>query len=100
VLDVLDEIDYRAVKPNVYGPDSSKREKRRDFARIETPLVYRVDLGSRVSEQVYELDAVPDRVEEIASDHLGGRSVSTVLDGIQIHEPTSSQNGIPSAMKD
>jgi len=88
VLDVLDEIDYRAVKPNVYGPDSyvsGVASKLLSFIGSMkrsgiSPAEIEEYLGS--PEQVYELDAVPDRVEEIASDHLGGRSVSTVLDGI------------------
>ena len=88
VLDVLDEIDYRAVKPNVYGPDSYANgvaSKLLSFIGSMkrsgiSPTEIEEYLGS--PEQVYELDAVPDRVEEIASDHLGGRSVSTVLDGI------------------
>ncbi|MBZ6497155.1 ATP-dependent helicase [Natrinema longum] len=88
VLDVLDEIDYRAVKPNVYGPDSyvsGVASKLLSFIGSMkrsgiSPAEIEEYLGS--PEQVYELDAVPDRIEEIASDHLGGRSVSTVLDGI------------------
>jgi len=114
VLDVLDEIDYRAVKPNVYGPDSyvsgvasklllsfigSMKRSGISPAEIEEYL------GS--PEQVYELDAVPDRVEEIASDHLGGRSVSTVLDGIQdtradlvAERDTLRDEGLEASIKD
>jgi DNA helicase-2/ATP-dependent DNA helicase PcrA len=37
-------------------------------------------LGS--PERLYDLADVPDRIEAVASDHLGGRSVGSVLDGI------------------
>jgi len=113
VLDVLDEIDYRAVKPNVYGPDSyvsGVASKLLSFIGSMkrsgiSPAEIEEYLGS--PEQVYELDAVPDRVEEIASDHLGGRSVSTVLDGIQdtradlvAERDTLRDEGLEASIKD
>ncbi|WP_276282623.1 ATP-dependent helicase [Halorussus caseinilyticus] len=87
-LDVLDEIEYRSVKPNVYGPDSyatGAASKLRSFIEsmkrsAVTPEDIDAFLGSPA--RVYELAEIPDRIEASASDHLGGRSVSTVLDGI------------------
>ncbi|UPV77143.1 ATP-dependent helicase (plasmid) [Halorussus limi] len=87
-LDVLDEIEYRSVKPNVYGPDSyatGAASKLRSFIGSMkrsgiSPEEIDDYLGS--AERVYELAEIPDRIEASASNHLGGRSVSTVLDGI------------------
>jgi superfamily I DNA/RNA helicase/RecB family exonuclease len=88
LLDVLDEIEYRIVKPNVYGPDSygnSATSKLLSFIEAMkrsgiTPTDVDAYLGS--TERIYELAELPTRVENIASEHLGGRSVSTVLDRI------------------
>ena len=88
VLEVLDEIEYRAVKPNVYGPDSyggGAASKLLSFVGAMkrsgiSPSDVDVFLGS--ADDLYEHEGLPDRVEAIASDHLGGRSVSTVRAGI------------------
>ncbi|MUW13358.1 AAA family ATPase [Halorubrum sp. CBA1125] len=85
VLDVLDEIEYRSVKPNVYGGDgyaSGAASKLLDFIGSMkrngvAPEGIDAFLGS--AERVYELADLPERIETIASDHLGGRSVSNVL---------------------
>jgi len=88
VLDVLDEIEYRTVKPNVYGPDSYgsgaasallsyiQTMKRTGVSASEIDEF----LGS--AERLYELDGLPDRIEDEANDSLRGRSVSTVSEGI------------------
>ena len=87
-LEVLDEIDYRTVSPNVYGPDSyasgaadsltsfisSMKRSGISAAEIDTYL------GS--AQRLYELSALPEKIEEIASEHLGGQSVGTVLEGL------------------
>ena len=87
-LDVLDEIEYRTVKPNVYGPDShgsGAAEALTGFissmkrSGIE-PAAIDAYLGP--AERLYDLADVPADIEGAASDHLGGRSVSTVLDGL------------------
>jgi len=88
VLDVLDEIQYRAVKPNVYGGDSyasGAASKLLGFIGTMkrngiTPDDVDTYLGA--PEQVYALDAIPDDIESIASENLGGRSVGSVLDGL------------------
>ncbi|WP_302081048.1 ATP-dependent helicase [Salinibaculum rarum] len=88
VLDVLDEIEYRSVKPNVYGSDgyaSGAASKLLNFIGSMkrsgiTPADIDAFLGP--ADRVYELAELPDRVEAIASDHLGGRSVSSVLDSL------------------
>ena len=88
VLDVLDDIEYRAVKPNVYGSDgyaSGAASKLLNFIGSMkrsgiTPDDIDAFLGP--ADRVYELAELPERIEDIASDHLGGRSVSSVLDSL------------------
>jgi superfamily I DNA/RNA helicase len=89
VLDVLDEIEYRWVKPNVYGPDfggSGAASALLSFIGTMKRSGIRPDeidefLGP--VEPLYDLEDLPERIESIASDHLGGRSVSSVLDGLR-----------------
>lgn len=88
VLDVLDEIEYRAVKPNVYGGDSYATGaasallgfigamKRNGI----TPDDIDTYLGSPA--RVYDLAAIPDAIESVAQEHLNGRSVGSVLAGL------------------
>ena len=88
VLDVLDDIEYRSVKPNVYGSDgyaSGAASKLLNFIGSMkrsgiTPDDIDAFLGP--ADRVYELADLSERVEAIASDHLGGRSVSSVLDSL------------------
>jgi DNA helicase-2/ATP-dependent DNA helicase PcrA len=88
VLEVLDEIEYRSVKPNVYGGDgyaSGAASKLLNFIGSMkrsgiTPAEIDDFLGP--ADRLYDLAELPDRIEAIASDHLGGRSVSSVLDSI------------------
>ncbi len=88
VLDVLDDIEYRSVKPNVYGRDgyaSGAASKLLNFIGSMkrsgiTPDDIDAFLGT--ADRVYELADLSERVEAIASDHLGGRSVSSVLDSL------------------
>jgi len=88
VLEVLDEVEYRSIKPNVYGPDSYASgavSKLLSFIGAMkrsgiSPSDVDAFLGS--ADDLYELEELPDRVEAIASDHLGGRSVSTVYAGL------------------
>ncbi|NLV02981.1 ATP-dependent helicase [Haloferax volcanii] len=88
VLDVLDDIEYRFVKPNVYGGDgyaSGAASKLLNFIGSMkrsgiTPDDIDTFLGP--ADRVYELADLSERVETIASDHLGGRSVSSVLDSL------------------
>ncbi len=88
VLDVLDDIEYRWVKPNVYGPDSygsGAASKLLTFiGTMKRSGIQPADIDAFLgpAEQLYEIADLPDRIETIASDHLGGRSVSTVLDGL------------------
>ncbi|CCQ37065.1 UvrD/REP family helicase [Natronomonas moolapensis 8.8.11] len=85
VLDVLDDIEYRSVKPNVYGSDgyaSGAASKLLSFIGSMkrsgiTPDDIDTFLGP--ADRVYELVDLSECVEAIASDHLGGRSVSSVL---------------------
>ncbi len=88
VLDVLDDIEYRSVKPNVYGSDgyaSGAASKLLNFIGSMkrsgiTPDDIDTFLGP--TDRVYELADLSGRIEAIASDHLGGRSVSSVLDSL------------------
>ncbi|WP_348609685.1 ATP-dependent helicase [Halobaculum rarum] len=88
VLDVLDEIEYRSVKPNVYGSDgyaSGAASKLLNFIGSMkrsgiTPADIDTFLGP--ADRVYDLSELADRIEAIASDHLGGRSVSSVLNSL------------------
>ena len=89
VLDVLDEIEYRWVKPNVYGPEfrgSGAASKLLSFIGTMKRSGIRpdeIDAFLGPAEKLYELEDLPGRIETIASDHLGGRSVSSVLDGLR-----------------
>ena len=88
VIDVLDEIKYRAVKPNVYGGSgyvSGAASKLLKFISSMkrsgiTPDEIDTFLGS--AERVYDLADLPEQIESIASNHLGGRSVSSVLSSL------------------
>jgi DNA helicase-2/ATP-dependent DNA helicase PcrA len=88
VLDVLDEIEYRSVKPNVYGSDgyaSGAASTLLDFIGSMkrsgiTPDDIDAFLGP--ADRVYDLADLSERVETLAGEHLGGRSVSTVLDSL------------------
>ncbi|WP_053948150.1 ATP-dependent helicase [Halolamina sediminis] len=88
VLDVLDDIEYRAVKPNVYGGDgyaSGAASKLLNFIGSMkrsgiTPEDIDAFLGP--ADRVHDLADLPERVKSIASDHLNGRSVSSVLDSL------------------
>lgn len=88
VLDVLDEIEYRWVKPNVYGPDSygsGAASKLLSFiGTMKRNGLQPVDIDEFLgpAEDLYDLDGLPNRIETIASDHLSGRSVSSVLEGL------------------
>nr|WP_234402803.1 UvrD-helicase domain-containing protein [Halarchaeum acidiphilum] len=103
VLDVLDEIEYRSVKPNVYGSDgyaSGAASKLLGFIGSMkrsgiTPDDIDTFLGP--AERVYTLADLPERIETIAGDHLGGRSVSTVGDSLPDVRATSSRNATRSA---
>ena len=88
VLEVLDEIEYRTVKPNVYGPDSHGRGAASSLLsyigkmkRTGVPPE-EIDefLGS--AERLYKLDGIPEKIRNAAGEHLGGRSVSSVSEGI------------------
>ncbi|WP_338739433.1 ATP-dependent DNA helicase [Haloplanus salilacus] len=89
VLDVLDKIEYRWVKPNVYGPEfrgSGAASKLLSFIGTMKRSGIRpdeIDAFLGPAEKLYELEDLPGRIETIASDHLGGRSVSSVLDGLR-----------------
>jgi len=88
VLDVLDDIEYRFVKPNVYGNDgyasgaASKLLKFISSMKRSGITPDKIDSFLGPVERVYELGDLPDRIEDIASDHLGGRSVSSVLESL------------------
>ncbi|WP_318571257.1 ATP-dependent DNA helicase [Salinigranum marinum] len=88
VLDVLDEIEYRSVKPNVYDGASyasGAASKLLDFiGSMKRSGIEPVDIDAYLgpAERVYDVADTPERVETIASNHLGGRSVSSVLDSL------------------
>ncbi|QLH83823.1 ATP-dependent helicase [Halosimplex pelagicum] len=88
VLDVLDDIEYRSVKPNVYGSDgyaSGAASKLLNFiGSMKRSGISPNDIDAFLgpADRVYELADLPERIETIASDHLGGRSVSSVLDSL------------------
>ncbi|SDF96453.1 UvrD-helicase domain-containing protein [Halorientalis regularis] len=88
VLDVLDDIEYRWVKPNVYGPDSygsGVASKLLSFVgTMKRSGVAPEDIDAFLgpAERLHELADLADEIEAIASDHLGGRSVSSVLGGL------------------
>jgi len=113
VLDVLDDIEYRAVKPNVYGSDgyaSGAASKLLNFIGSMkrsgiTPDDIDTFLGP--ADRVYELAELPERIEAIASDHLGGRSVSSVLDSLSdaradlvAEHDQLSEDGIEASVRD
>jgi DNA helicase-2/ATP-dependent DNA helicase PcrA len=89
VLDVLDDIEYRWVKPNVYGPDfrgSGAASKLLSFiGTMKRSGISPDEIDEFLGpvERLYELETLPGRIETIASNHLGGRSVSSVRDGLQ-----------------
>lgn len=89
VLDVLDEIEYRWVKPNVYGPDfrgSGAASKLLSFIGTMKRSGIRpdeIDAFLGPADRLYALEDLPGRIETIASARLGGRSVSAVLDGLR-----------------
>ncbi|PAU82919.1 exonuclease V subunit beta [Halorubrum salipaludis] len=88
VSDVLDEVEYRSVKPNVYGSDGyapGAATKLLDFVgSMKRSGVSPDDVDAFLgpADRVYELADVSERVKAIAGDHLGGRSVSSVLDSL------------------
>jgi len=88
VLDVLDDIEYRSVKPNVYGSDgyaSGAASKLLSFiGSMKRSGISPDDIDAFLgpADRVYGLADLPERIETIASDHLGGRSVSSVLDSL------------------
>jgi DNA helicase-2/ATP-dependent DNA helicase PcrA len=88
VLDVLDDIEYRSVKPNVYGSDgyaSGAASKLLSFiGSMKRSGISPDDIDAFLgpADRVYDLADLPERIETIASDHLGGRSVSSVLDSL------------------
>jgi DNA helicase-2/ATP-dependent DNA helicase PcrA len=88
VLDVLDDIEYRSVKPNVYGSDgyaSGAASKLLNFIgsmKRSGITPDNIDSFLGPADRVYDLADLSERIENIASDHLGGRSVSSVLDSL------------------
>jgi len=88
VLDVLDDIEYRSVKPNVYGSDgyaSGAASKLLNFiGSMKRSGISPDDIDAFLgpADRVYNLADLPERIETIASDHLAGRSVSSVLDSL------------------
>lgn len=88
VLDVLDDIEYRSVKPNVYGSDgyaSGAASKLLSFiGSMKRSGISPDDIDAFLgpADRVYDLADLPERIETTASDHLGGRSVSSVLDSL------------------
>mgnify|MGYP000050089694 FL=1 len=88
VLNVLDDIEYRSVKPNVYGSDgyaSGAASKLLNFiGSMKRSGITPDDIDAFLGpvDRVYELADLPERIGAIASDHLGGRSVSSVLDSL------------------
>ena len=88
VLDVLDEIEYRSVKPNVYGSDgyaSGAASKLLTFiGSMKRSGIIPGDIDAFLgpADRVYDLAELPDRIGNVASDHLGGRSVSSVLNSL------------------
>jgi len=89
VLDVLDEMEYRWVKPNVYGPGFSGSGAASNLLSfIETMKrsgirPEEIDTYLDSADRLFELESLPNQIESLASDHLGGRSVSSVLPGLQ-----------------
>jgi len=88
VLDVLDDIEYRSVKPNVYGSDgyaSGAASKLLSFiGSMKRSGISPDDIDAFLgpADRVYDLADLPERIETIASDNLGARSVSSVLDSL------------------
>ncbi|MDS0284077.1 ATP-dependent helicase [Haloarcula onubensis] len=87
-LEVLDEIEYRAVKPNVYGPNSHGSGAADALTGFISSMKrsgidpHAIDAYLGSADRLYELADIPETIEDAASDNLGGRSVSTVLDGL------------------
>jgi len=97
VLDVLDDIRT--------GRSTQRIRQRRVRVRscVEATQLYRVDEAQRhladdidaflgPADRVYDLADLPERIETIASDHLGGRSVSSVLDSLPMCAMSSPRN--------
>jgi DNA helicase-2/ATP-dependent DNA helicase PcrA len=88
VLDVLDDIDYRWVKPNVYRPDSygsgAASKLLLFIGSMKRSGIRPADINEFLgpADRLYEFEDLPERIEAIAGTHLGGRSVSSVLDGL------------------
>ncbi|WP_246997929.1 ATP-dependent helicase [Halosolutus gelatinilyticus] len=88
VLDVLDDIEYRSVKPNVYGSDGyafGAASKLLNFiGSMKRSGISPDDIDAFLgpADRVYDLADLPERIETIANDHLGGRSVSSVLNSL------------------
>jgi len=88
VLEVLDDIEYRSVKPNVYGSDGyasgAASELLNFIGSMKRSGITPDDIDAFLgpADRVYELADLSERVEAIASNHLGGRSVSSVLDSL------------------
>jgi DNA helicase-2/ATP-dependent DNA helicase PcrA len=88
VLDVLDEIEYRSVKPNVYGSDgyaSGAASKLLSFiGSMKRSGISPDDIDAFLgpAARVYELADLSERIEAIASDHLDGRSIASVLSSL------------------
>ncbi|MDL0135004.1 ATP-dependent helicase, partial [Halobacterium salinarum] len=93
VLDVLDDIEYRSVKPNVYGSDgyaSGAASKLLNFiGSMKRSGIAPEDIDTFLgpTDRVYDLADLSELIETIASDHLGGRSVASVLDSLpDVHD--------------
>lgn len=88
ILDVLDAIEYRTVKPNVYGPDSYGSGAATALATFVRSMKRSGISPEAINEylgpvdRLYELATLPEKLETVASDTLGGRSVSSVLEGL------------------
>jgi DNA helicase-2/ATP-dependent DNA helicase PcrA len=88
VLDVLDDIEYRSVKPNVYGSDGYASGAASNLLNFIGSMKRSgispddIDAFLGPADRVYDLADLPERIEAIASDHLGGRSVASVLDSL------------------
>lgn len=88
VLEVLDDIEYRTVKPNVYGPDSYGTGAAANLlgyiGKMKRTGVSASEIEEYLgdAETVYSLEELPERIEDAANDHLRGRSVGSVAEGI------------------
>ncbi|MDL0142357.1 ATP-dependent helicase [Halobacterium salinarum] len=98
VLDVLDDIEYRSVKPNVYGSDgyaSGAASKLLNFiGSMKRSGISPKDIDTFLgpTDRVYDLADLSELIETIASDHLGGRSVASVLDSLpDVHDEIAAE---------